>query len=125
MMSEEKKESMIIIATHGCEDPERASLPFVLGNAALVMESEVTVVLQGVGVLLAKQGCYEHVFAGGMDPLKKLVDTYVELGGKIWVCTPCIKEREITEDMLIEVAETVTAGRVVQACIEADATLNY
>jgi predicted peroxiredoxin len=125
MMSEEKKESMVIIATHGCEDPERASMPFVLGTAALVMESEVTVVLNGVGVLLAKKGCYEHVFAGGKDPLKKLVDNFVELGGKIWVCAPCIKEREITEDMLLETAETVTAGRVVRACIEADATLTF
>jgi uncharacterized protein len=122
----EKREKIVLIATHGPEDPERASLPFVLGNAALALEvSEVIVVLQGIAVTLAKKGCYEHVFASGLDSLKKLVDDFVELGGQIWVCTPCIKERAITQEMLIEQAKPVTAGKVVQACIEADATLNY
>lgn len=35
-------------------------------------------------VLIAKESCYEHVFAAAPDPLKKLVDTFVEQGGKIW-----------------------------------------
>ena len=124
-MTEEKKEKMVIFVTHACEDPDRATLPFVCGNAALAMDMEVIVVLQGVGVLLAKKGCYEHVFAGGLAPLKESVDTFVEMGGEIWVCTPCIKERKITEDMLIDFAITVTAGKVVMASVAADAVLNY
>ncbi len=124
-MSEEKTEKMVVFATHGGEDPERASLPFVMGNAALAMDVEVTVVLQGTGVSLAKQGCYEHVFASGLDPLKKLVDTFVEFGGRIFVCIPCIQERKISEDMLVPSAEPVKAGRVVEAVLEADAVLNY
>lgn len=121
----ERQDKMVIIATSGGEDPERASLPFVIGNAALVMETEVVVVLQGSAVTLAKKGCYEHIFASGLDSLKKLVDTFVELGGQIWVCSPCIKERQITTDMLIDKAKPATAGSVVSACMEASATLNY
>ena len=74
---------------------------------------------------LAKKGCYEHIFAGGLDPLKKLVDTFVELGGEILVCTPCIKERQITKDMLLDGIELLAGGTLVQACIDADAVLNY
>ncbi len=121
----EKKDQMVIIATHGGENPELASLPFVLGNAALAMETQVIVILQSTGVTLAHKGCYEHVFAAGLDPLKKLVDTFAEMGGKIWVCSPCIKERQITEDMLIDIAKPVTAGAVVNACMESGATLSY
>ncbi len=121
----EKKDQLTIIVTHGCEDPERASLPFVCANAALAMETHAIVVLQGTSVVLAKKGCYEHVFAAGIDSLKKLVDTFVELGGELWVCTPCIRERHITEEMLIEQAKPVTAGAVVMACMESQATLNY
>jgi predicted peroxiredoxin len=121
----EKTEKVVIFATHGPEDPERASLPFVMGNAALAMDSQATVILQGTGVTLAKKGCYEHVFAAGLPPLKELIHDFVEQGGKIWVCMPCIKERQITKDMLVEEAETTAAGKVIAEVLEANATLNY
>jgi uncharacterized protein involved in oxidation of intracellular sulfur len=124
-MAEEKTEKMVIFVTHGGEDPERATLPFVVGNAALAMDVDVTVVLQGFGVILAKKGCYEHIFAAGLDPLKKQIDNFVEFGGRIFVCIPCIEERHITPDMLVEEAKPVKAGRVVQECLEANAVLNY
>jgi predicted peroxiredoxin len=99
-MGEKKPEKLVIFATHGTEDPERATLPFVCANAALAMDVQVTVILQGTGVLLAKKGCYEHVFCAGFDPLKKMVDTFFEFGGKIFVCIPCIQERQITPAIL-------------------------
>jgi len=43
----EKTEKIVIFATHGPEDPERAALPFVIGNATLAMDAECVVVLQG------------------------------------------------------------------------------
>jgi predicted peroxiredoxin len=124
-MVESKPEKLVIFATHGTEDPERASLPFVCANAALAMDVQATVILQGTGVLLAKKGCYEHIFCAGFDPLKKLVDTFFEFGGKILVCLPCIQERQITPEMLIAKAEPVKAGRVVQEVLEATGVLNY
>jgi uncharacterized protein involved in oxidation of intracellular sulfur len=121
----EKPEKVVIFATHGAEDPERASLPFVMGNAALALDAQATVVLQGTGVTLAKKGCYEHVFAAGLPPLHQLVRDFVEQGGRIWVCVPCIKERQITPDMLVDEAETTAAGKVIAEVLEADAVLNY
>lgn len=118
-------EKMVIIATHGGDDAERASLPYVIGNAGLAMDVEVIVALQANGVTTATKGIYEHIFAGGLDPLKKLVDTFLELGGKIWVCTPCIKERQITKDMLIDGVELMAGGKLVQTCIDADSVLSY
>ena len=55
-MEESKTEKIVVFATHGPEDPERASLPFVVANAAIAMDVQATVVLQGTGVLLAKKG---------------------------------------------------------------------
>jgi predicted peroxiredoxin len=124
-MAETKEERITIIATHGPDNPEMASLPFVVANAALAMDIQVTVVLQGTGVLLAKKGCYEHVFCAGFDPLKKMVDSFFEFGGKIFVCIPCIQERQITPDMLLEKAEPVKAGRVVQEVMDSNNVLNY
>jgi len=121
----ENVEKIVIIGTHGGEDPERASLPFVVANAALAMDVQVTVILQGYAVTLVQKGVNEHIFAGGLPPLKELMDNYFGQGGKVLVCTPCIKERKIGEGMLLEGATAIAAARVVQECLEANSTLNY
>jgi predicted peroxiredoxin len=121
----EKQEKVIYIATHAGEDPERASLPFVLGNAALAMDIPATVALQAAGVYLAKKGYIQHVFAAGLPPLKELVENFMELGGKLWVCSPCIKERQIQEGDLIEGAEIMAAASLTQELLEASQALVY
>ena len=124
-MAEESREKIVIFGTHGPEDPERASLPFVIGNAALVMEVDVVVFLQGTAVLLAKEGCYEHVFAAGLPPLKDLVDSFLEQGGTFLICTPCIQERKIANDMLLDAAIPVKAGRAVIEILSATSVMTY
>ena len=121
----EKQEKVIYIATHAGEDPERASLPFVLANAALAMDIPATVALQAAGVYLAKKGYMEHVFAAGLPPLKELVENFMELGGKLWVCSPCIKERQIEEDDLIPGAEIMAAATLTQGLLDATQALVY
>jgi predicted peroxiredoxin len=119
------EEKIVIIATHGGEDPDRATLPFVVANAAQAMDTKAVVILQGYAVTLATAGCYEHVFAPNMPPLKELVDSYVKQGGELLVCTPCLQTRQIAPEALIAGAKPIAAGRVVQECLEAKATLNY
>ncbi len=124
-MTEEKQERIVYVATHGAEDPERASLPFVLANAALAMDVEAIVILQGSAVLLACGDCKNHVFAGGLPPLKELMDSFFELGGKLYLCGPCIQSRQIKEEDFIKGAEVVTAGVVTDAMLNADAVVSY
>ena len=124
-MSTETPEKILLIATHGPEHPERASFPFMVANGALVMDVGATIALQGVGVLLAQKDVAEHIFAAGLPPLKDLMENFTAQGGKLLVCTPCIRERQMTEDMLIEGAELVAAARVVQESLEAKAVFTY
>jgi len=119
-------EKMVLIGTHGAEDPVRATLPFVIGNAALAMDVKAVVILQGLSsVQIAMRGANEHIFTTGFPPLKDLMDSFFEQGGELLVCTPCIASQKITPDMLIEGAVTVAGARVVQECLEAKAVLNY
>jgi predicted peroxiredoxin len=120
-----EKEKIVYIVTHAAEDPERASLPFVLATAAQAMEVEAVVALQGTAVFLAKKGYLEHVFAAGLPALKSLVDTFVSEGGKLRVCVPCIRERKIDEADLIEGASTIAAAALTQEILSASATLVY
>jgi predicted peroxiredoxin len=86
-------------------------MPFVLANAALAMDVQATIVLNGDGVTIAQKDFAETMPpGGGFPPMKKLVADFMELGGKMWVCGPCIKTREIDESALIEGA-TITGSR--------------
>lgn len=121
----EQTEKIVYIVTHGAENPEKASLPFVLANAALAMEVEAVVALQGTAVTLAKEGCMQHVFAAGLPPMKELVDNFMAAGGRLMVCVPCIRERKIDEADLIEGAEMMAAAKLTQELLSANATLVY
>ncbi|MFZ0052232.1 MAG: DsrE family protein [Desulfobaccales bacterium] len=77
----EEKEKIVLIATHAGEDPERASFPLMLANAAQAMDVEAVVVLQANGVYLAQKGYADNITVPGFTPLKQLIDGYVANGG--------------------------------------------
>jgi predicted peroxiredoxin len=124
-MSEEKTEKIVYITTFAGENPEKASLPFVLANAALALELDAVVALQGTGVYLAKKGYLDNVFAAGLAPLKELVTDFLRDGGRLLVCVPCIRERKIEESDLIEGAQPTAAAQLTLEMISADATVTY
>ena len=77
-----EKEKIVFIATHAGDDPERASFPIMLANAAQSMDVEAVVILQSEGVYLAKKGYADDITVPGFTPLKQLIDSYVANGGK-------------------------------------------
>jgi len=121
-----KNGKLIIMCTHGPEDPERATIPFVLGTTGQASDVEVVIGLQVNGVLLARKGCAEHVFAAGFPPLKELIDAYLEAGGELFVCGPCINSRKINpEAEFVAGAKVVNAATFIKECTEATNVLVY
>lgn len=119
-------EKLAIVCTCGPEDPERATIPFVLATAAQASDVEVVMGFQVNGVMLAKKGCAEHVFASGFPPLKELVDAYVEAGGELFVCGPCVNSRKLDPASdFIKGAKVVNAATFVKVFTEATNVLNY
>lgn len=124
-MSEPKKEKIVYIGTYAGEHPEKATLPFVLANGALAMEVEAVIALQSTAVYLAKKGYLDNVFAAGLPALKDLVQSFLDQGGRLLVCVPCIRERKIDESELIAGAKPVSAASLTMEILEANATLVY
>lgn len=123
---EEKQEKVMYICTYGGENPDKAHLPFVMANAALAMDIKATVVLQGNGVYLAQKGYIDHILPGGGFPsLNELMSSFRDLGGKLLVCVPCMKARNIGESDLIDGAQTTAAGALNVEAIESHAVLVY
>jgi predicted peroxiredoxin len=123
-MSEEK-EKIFLIVTHAGEDPERATFPFVMANAAQAMDVEALVAVQGTGVYLAQKGYADHISVPGLTPLKTLIDNFIANGGKILVCIPCIEERKISQADLIQGAEPCKAGRLIVEMTTAKSSVVY
>jgi uncharacterized protein involved in oxidation of intracellular sulfur len=124
-MAETTEEKIVIIGTHGGEAPDLASLPFVVANAALAMDVKTTVILQGDAVTLAVKGAGGNIQGIGFPPLKELMASYFGQGGKLLLCTPCIKGRNIAPETLVAEGSLIAGARVVQECLEAKAVLNY
>jgi predicted peroxiredoxin len=119
-------EKLVIIVTHGPEHPEMATIPFVMGAAALVSDVEVCLVFQGDGVNLIRKDGAAHVFAHSFPPLAELVSTVVELGGQLMACTPCLDSRELkAPDDLEPGVEVIGAARLVAEITAATSTLTY
>jgi predicted peroxiredoxin len=116
-MAEDKK--LVLMCTHGPEDPERATIPFALASAAIASGVVVVIGVQANGGLLLKKGIAEHVFAGGFPPLKQLIDLYVQAGGRLLLCAPCMQARKIAKEDLIEGVEIVSGATFVKEFIEA------
>ena len=122
----EKEEKTLYIGTCAAENSEKAHMPFVMANAALSMDVKATIVLQGAGVYLAKKGYVDTMPpGGGFPPLKKLLQDFLENGGKLKVCGPCIKERHIEESDLVDGTEVTAAGALNIEAMEADAVFTY
>jgi predicted peroxiredoxin len=124
MVDQERHEKLVIMATHGPDDPERATIPFVMACAALASDVEVVMGFQADGVCLVHQGEAETVQAPEFPPLTKLMADYKDLGGTLLVCGPCVKSRGIA-DTLVPGAEVVAAGRFIAEVTSATSTLNY
>lgn len=122
----EKQEKILYMCTCGEDRSEMAHIPFVLANAALAMDIEATIVLQGDGVSIATPGYADTMPpGGGFPPLKELLASFLELGGTMWVCGPCIKDRNIAETDLIDGAEVTAAGSVNLEALASDAVFVF
>ena len=125
-MAENKEEKILYIGTCAGEDPEKASMPFVMACAALAMDIKATIVLQGNAVYLAQKGYTDKMPpGGGFPPMRELLTNFLELGGELKVCVPCIKSRNIEESELVEGSQTTAAGALNIAAIEANAVMVY
>ena len=97
-------------ATHGRDDPERATLPFIAANVAASADQEAVVLLTIEGVWLATKGYADDIHHEGMPPLREVLDAFVASGGQVWACGACTKPRGITDDDLIEGARIIAAS---------------
>lgn len=116
---------IMIHTTHGKDDIERASLAFVVGNAALSSGQEAIFLLTIDGVWLATRGGADGLQADGFTPIGELIASFIKNGGKVWVCGACMKPRNISPEQLVEGTQVVGAATVVESLVSGAQSLSF
>lgn len=107
-------DKICVSLTHGKNDTDKATVAFVVANAAVASEQQTTVFLSTEGVRLAVQGYADAIHEEGFAPLAELMASFAEAGGAIWVCSPCFKKRGLDETRLVAGAKIVGGAKLVE-----------
>lgn len=115
----------VVSLSRGKDDPDRATVAFTLANAAVGSEQETVMFLSSEGVRVAVEGYADDVAEKGFTPLKQLMNAFVEGGGKIYVCLPCFKKRDLDENALVQGALIVGGPKLVAFMASGAPSISY
>ena len=115
----------VISLTHGKNDTDKATVAFVVANAAVASDKDTLVFLSIEALRLAQPGFADDIHEEGFAALKDLMANYVNAGGKIFVCSPCFKKRKLDESALIPGAAIVGGAKLVEFMGEGCPSLSY
>lgn len=107
------------------DNTDKATVAFVVANAALASEKDTMVFLSTEAVRLAEQGYADDVHEDGFAPLKELMNLFAESGGNIWVCSPCYKKRALNADALVPGAKIVGGAKLVEFLSDGSPSVSY
>jgi len=107
------------------DNPDKATVGFVLANAAVASGKETLVFLSIEGVRLAQKGYADDVREEGFAPLRDLMDGYAKAGGTIYVCSPCFKKRKLDENNLVAGASIVGGVKLVEFLSEGSPCVSF
>lgn len=96
------------------DNTDKATVAFVVANAAVASEKETVVFLSIEGVRLATPGYADDIAEAGFAPLKDLMANFAKAGGKMFVCSPCFKKRGLDETKLVAGAAIVGGAKLVE-----------
>lgn len=104
----------VISLTHGLDNTDKATVAFVVANAAVASDKDTVVFLSIEATRLSQKGVADSVHEEGFAPLKELMDNFAKAGGKMFVCSPCFKKRKLDENNLVAGAAVVGGAKLVE-----------
>ena len=111
--------------TRAGDDPDRATVAFVVANAALGSEQETVVFLSTEGVRLGEQGHADDIHEDGFMALSELMAAFAGAGGEIYVCAPCYTKRGLDADKLVDGAVIVGGAKLVEFLADGAPAISY
>lgn len=115
----------VVSLTCAKDDTDKATVAFVVANAAVASDKDTVVFLSTEGTRLGVKGFADDVHEQGFAPLKDLMTNFAEAGGKIYVCSPCFKKRGLDENNLVAGAAVVGGAKLVEFMSDGAPSVSY
>ncbi len=106
-------------------DADKATVAFVVANAAVASDKRTMMFLSTEGVRLGVAGYADDIREEGFAPLAELMANFVKAGGVIWVCSPCFKKRGLDETRLVAGATIVGGAKLVEWLSDGSPSISY
>ena len=111
--------------THAKDNTDKATVAFVVANAAVGSGKETLMFLSVEGVRLSQKGFADDIREEGFAPLRELMDNFAKAGGTIYVCSPCFKKRKLDENSLVAGASIVGGAKLVEFLSDGSPCITY
>jgi predicted peroxiredoxin len=92
---------VVINLSTGLEDPERVTIAFLVGGAAVEQGKQVAMFLTKDAVRVAVEGTAVGTACDGCPPIERLFEQFADGGGELLVCPICFNSRRLGEDRLV------------------------
>jgi predicted peroxiredoxin len=115
----------VISLTCAKDDTDKATVAFVVANAAVASDKTTIVFISTEGTRLSQKGYAADVHEPGFAPLAQLMQDFAEAGGQIYVCSPCFKKRNLDPNNLVAGAIIVGGAKLVEFMGEACPSISY
>lgn len=116
---------LMISLTCAKDNTDKATVAFVVANAAVASDVETVVFLSTEAVRLSQKGYADDVHEEGFKPLRELMADFAEFGGSIYVCSPCFKKRGLDEQNLVDGAAIVGGAKAVEFLTTGASCISY
>ena len=107
------------------DNPDKATVAFVVANAAAGSGKETLVFLSVEGVRLSQKGFADGIHEEGFAPLRELMESFTKAGGILYVCSPCFKKRKLDEHNLVAGASIVGGAKLVEFLSDGSPCITY
>jgi len=107
------------------DNSDKATVAFVIANAAAASDKETLVFLSTEGVRFAQKGYADDIHEAGFAPLKELLENFLKADGKIYVCSPCFKKRSLDEQHLVPGVTIVGGAKLVEFLSDGAPCITY
>ena len=107
------------------DNTDKATVAFVIANAAVASDKETLVFLSIEGVRLSQKGYADDIHEEGFAPLKDLMANFAAAGGKIYVCSPCFNKRKLDPNSLVSGAAIVGGAKLVEFLSDGAPCVSY
>lgn len=94
-------EKLVILATRGI-DSELSSVAFTIANGGITAGLKVYMFLTSAAIDLVRRKGQTMTHVPPLDPLLKMITDFLQRGGTIWACPPCVTARGYEQADLLD-----------------------